>query len=47
MEEQSGRFFIFRIDLIAFIIKLSINSLEISSSLVAIVMPFIFGLCII
>ena len=47
MEEQPRRFFIFHIDLMIFIIKSSIHSLEIALSSITIVMPFIFGLYII
>ena len=47
MEEQSGRFFIFRIYLMTFIIKSSLYSLEIASLYVTIVMSFIFELCIV
>ena len=37
MDDQSGRCFIFRIDLMTFTIKSSIHSLEITSSSIAIV----------
>ena len=47
MEEQPRRFFIFRIDLMIFIIKSYIHSLEIALSSIAIMMSFIFGLYII
>ena len=42
MTEQSGRFLIFLIDFIAFNITLSKSSFAIASSMVSVVMSFIF-----
>ena len=42
MTEQSGRFLIFPIDFIAFNIRLSKSSFAIASSMVSMVMSFIF-----
>ena len=42
MTEQSGRFLIFHIDFIAFNIRLSKSSFAIASSIVFVVMSFMF-----
>ena len=42
MTEQSGRFLTFLIDFIAFNIRLSKSSFAIASSMICVVMPFIF-----